>query len=209
MKMIENAIASIAPQDGSALADVESMITLHAMGASCAAAAAGVLPGVGEVIASGIGLSFTCSMYYRLCKRLGLNLRRNVIKGIASVVLAEITALLIAAVAAGTLLSFLPGVGTVGAMALASMICFLMVSTSGKLFLVILSKLFRAKTAAEIEAMSVEELRAFAKGCSTKKEVKDAMKDARADYKRVKDDEALKNQARAIRPDQETASTNA
>ena len=71
MKFIENAIASIAPQDETALKDVENMITVHALGASSAAVASGALPGVGEAIATGIALAFTCLSTLITAKRDG------------------------------------------------------------------------------------------------------------------------------------------
>jgi len=203
MKIIENTIASIMPQNENAAKDVNEIVTLHALGASSAAVASGAVPGVGEAIAVGIAMAFTCSMYYRVARRLGLNIKRNVLKAVASVVIAEIIAIFAVSMAAGVVLSFIPVGGTLGAMAVIATTDFLAVEAAGKMFLVILSKLFRAKTIAEIEAMSEAELRAYAKGCTTKDQLKAMLKEAKAEYKQVKDDKELRQRAQGIQPDEE------
>ena len=163
MKIVENAIASIAPQDATALQDVENIIFAHALGASGAAAASCILPGAGEAIAPVVALTFTGTMYYRVAKRMGLDMPRNVLKAIASVVIAETSAVVAAALGLAAVISFLPGIGTGGAIMIGSIAVYMMVEAAGKMFLMILSKLFRAKTHADIEKMSEDELRDFAK----------------------------------------------
>ena len=130
-----------------------------------------------------------------------LNLPRNVLKGIASVILAEIIVYVLAVLAAATVLTFIPGIGNVGASILAGVISYCMVQTAGELFLVTMSKLFRAKSVSEIENMSPEELKAFAKGCSTKTAVKECYEHAKSDYKRVKNDPTLRAAAVEIKPE--------
>ena len=203
MKITENVIRSIRPHDEKAYEDVELIITTHALGAYVAAVASGWIPGAGETIATGIALAFTCTMYYRLAKRMELNLPRNVLKGIASVIISEIVIYIVAVLAIATVLTFIPGIGNVSGSLLAGLLNFCVVQTAGELFLITMSKLFRAKTASQIEEMSPEELKAFAKGCSTRKVVKDCIKQAKEDYSHVKDDSRLKAAAAQIVPEEQ------
>lgn len=203
MKYTEKAIRSIRPNDTAAYSDVQYIITVHALGASLASVASGWIPGIGEGIATGIATGFVCTMYYRLAKRMDLNLPRNALKGIASAIIAEIAVYIAAVLFLAAAITFIPGIGTLSGALLSGTIAFCMVQSAGELFLTMMSKLFRAKTSAEIEEMSVDELKAFAKGCSTRKMVKECVKEARTDYIHVRNDPNLQAASTAISPEEE------
>ncbi len=203
MKYVENTVRSFLPNDQKAYDEVQKIIATHALAAAVAATASGWIPGAGETIAAGIALGFVISMYYRLAKRVGVNLPRNAIKAIASVVVAEIVACVATTLVFATVITLFPGVGNVSGALLAGVVNYCIVQGAGELFLMVLDKLFRAKSVAEIEAMSTEELKAFAKGCSTKKTVKECVKAAKEDYVHVRNDKKLKVAAAKIVPEKE------
>lgn len=144
-------------------------------------------------------------MYVRISRRLGLNLPSNLLKAIVSVVIAEIAAVQVTTFLAENILSLIPGPGTAATMILAGLSAFAAVDAAGKSFLLIARKLFKCKTSQEIDAMSTDGLRQFARGAIAKKIVKDELKEATKRYEEVKNDPEYKKRAEMIHPEADAA----
>ena len=97
---------------------VEDRIKKCAIAASVAGVGSGMLPGVGSIIATTACVAAIWSMYVLINKDLGISIKNNVLKSLASAFLTNIIASagsFILGKVAGFLLSFLPGFGTAGA----------------------------------------------------------------------------------------------
>ena len=156
------------------------------LGAAAAAVASGWVPGAGGAIATGIALGFTLSMYYRLCNEMNIKLSKNKLKAIASVAIAEIAAYLVVIIAAETVLTFIPGIGSLGASALSGIVNFAMVYIAGALFL----KLMLAFTSfgKDVSSMSEDELKEAMKKEADKKTIENTYKESKKIYKEAKND---------------------
>lgn len=166
--------------------EIEKIVINHSLGAAASAVASGWIPGAGGVVASGIGLGFTLSMYCRLCKNSNIPLNKNKLKAVASVAVAEIAAYLAVVIAAETLLTFIPVLGSFGASAIAGICNFAMVYIAGILFLKLM--LSFTKKSRDIASMSVEELKSAMKYEANGDFMKDMFKEAKSVYKSAKND---------------------
>lgn len=165
---------------------IEEIIINHSLGAAASAVASGWIPGAGGLVASGIGLGFTVSMYYRLCKNSNIPLSKNKLKAIASVAIAEIAAYIAVIVAAETLLAFVPGIGNLGAAMIAGICNFAMVYIAGILFLKLM--LLFAKRNSDIASLSEEELKNAMKHVADEEDFTNMFKEAKSAYKSAKKD---------------------
>ena len=166
--------------------DIEKIVITHALGAAAAAVAAGWIPGAGGAIATGIAISFTLTMYYRLCKECGITMKKNIMKAVVSVAVAEIAAYFSVIIVTEIALSFIPGLGNVATTFIAGFVNFAMVYIAGLLFLMMMVKVFKAKKS--VENMSEEELKEYMKESATKENIAKMYKEAKETYKSAKDD---------------------
>lgn len=165
--------------------EIEQIIISHSLAAAAFAVAAGWIPGAGGVIATGIALGFTISMYIRICSHSKISLTKNILKAIASVVIAEIAAYFAGIIAAEAILTFIPVVGNLGGIVIAGVVNFAMVYIAGLLFLKMMVSVFKANK--NINSMSEEELKEFIIKQATKENIKTAYKEAKEVYKQSKD----------------------
>ena len=168
--------------------EIEQIIIGHSVGAAAAAVASGWIPGAGGVVATGIALGFTVSMYYRICSHSNIKVSKNILKAIASVAVAEIAAYLGVIIAAELALTFIPGLGSISASVLAGIINFAMVYIAGILFLKMMTSVFKAGK--DINNMTEDELKSYMKNESTKDNISSAYKEAKTVYKTAKNDKS-------------------
>lgn len=162
--------------DGEAVADI---VATHAIATAVSAAASGVIPGAGGAIAFGIACTSTMAMYGRLAGVIGVRLDSGLIKALASAVVADLAAAVSATIAVSAAISFIPGVGSMGAATLTAITNFCFVYMAGIIFI----KMIVALGIPGIESMSKEELEKEAKRIQNEMDIKKAMKEAKAAYK--------------------------
>lgn len=121
------------------------------MGCAIIAAVAGVgsgwLPGAGALVATAAWVAAIWGMYVKINKDLGISIKDNILKSLASAILTNILASagsLILMLIGGFLLSFIPGLGSAGAIAIDGFIGYITVFASGVLYIKLLTKLFKA-----------------------------------------------------------------
>ncbi len=124
--------------------EMMSMVKSHAAGAAVAMMAYGALPGVGSTVAAGIEISFVWSMYYRICAKLGLSEKKELLKGLRSASVTNRAASFAAQLIAGTVLSLVPGIGTAGATVINGLMGYSITYYSGIIFMNLLVRLFKA-----------------------------------------------------------------
>lgn len=166
--------------------DLVKIVKTHAAGAAASTMAIGALPGVGSTIASVIETSFVWSMYYRLCKKMGLNVKKELLKSLGSAVVTNIAASVAASLIAGTVLSIVPGIGTMGAVAVLGLMGYSVTYYSGFLFMELLFRLFKAGKS--VEQYSAEEIKSILKEAGNKTSFKELRQEAKEAFKHRKED---------------------
>ncbi len=178
--------------------EVEKIIINHSLASAASAVASGWIPGLGGAFASGMALGFVISMYYRICNECKIKLSKNILKALASVVVAEIAATLSVVLAAEIALTFIPVVGNFSASVVAGIVNFGIVYVAGALFLKMMVNVFKANV--DINNLSEEELKNIMKSVTTKENIKDAYNESKNIYKDAKNDK--KYSTDNIRPDE-------
>ncbi len=179
--------------------ELMSLVKSHSAGAAASMMAVGALPGVGSVVAAGIEIGFVWSMYYRICTKLGLSVKKNLIKGLGSAFVTNIAAYVAAPLISGTVLSLIPGLGTAGATILNGLMGYCVTYYSGIIFMNLLVRLFKAGKS--IDSYTVDELEHMMKQESNNTSFRQVKKEAQQAFKNRKADGV----AEAIQETEDTA----
>lgn len=162
----------------------KNIIMTHAFGAASAGLASGWIPGAGSAVAVAAGMGFIVSMYARMSNYLGIEFSKNKLKVLGT---STISVLSLAAlnIAAGTALSFIPGVGSVAASALAASVAYANINVSAMIFKTMIVSL--VATGKNVSDLSEEELQDAIKNSMSKDEIKKIFKEAQSEFKVKKD----------------------
>ena len=167
--------------------DVEKagrVIVKHGLAAAAAAVASGWIPGAGGMVAVTIGIGFVWAMYYQLSVLFGIKISKNILKTIASVVVAEVAAYLSIMLAAVLVFSFVPGLN-LGVSALTAVINFGMVYVAGYIYLVMMTTV--CKAGRNVETMTEQEWCEEAKKAASESDIESVYKEAKNVHKETKD----------------------
>ena len=162
------------------------LVKTHAAGAAASMAAMGALPGAGSAIAAGAEIGFVWSMYYRICTRLGINIKKEILKTLGSAIITNIAGSITAELIVGTVLSIIPGIGTVGAAALNGLMGYSVTYYSGIIFMNLLVRVFKA--GGKLEDLSADDLKDIANEEVKATSFADIKEEAKAAYKNRKKD---------------------
>lgn len=164
--------------------EIVQRVMHHAIAAAGSAAASGCLPGAGSTIAATISIGIIVKMYVSLGKMLGVKIGHGVLKALASAVVADLVGVVAASIAVTAVISFVPGIGTVGSAVLTGITSFCYVYLAGLIYIKMVGKLLNSGKS--IENMSEQELKEALKETADSINMKDAMKEARSAYKDMK-----------------------
>ncbi len=166
--------------------DIEEIINVHAMGAAAAGLASGWIPGGGGVAASVAAVGFIWSMYYRINKKIGLPMSKNILKSLGAAVLANISGAamsLAGGIALATALSF-TGIGNVAASIIMAGLDYAIVLVSGVIYLKLLVGLFKAGK--DPQRMTADDLNKAAANVMKQEDVGQMFKEAQSAYKQAR-----------------------
>lgn len=164
--------------------EIGDIIINHSLGAAAASAASGWIPGAGGTAALVASVGFIWSMYYRINQRMGISISKNKLKSLASAVVANIASAalsLVAGVAVSTVLTFIPGVGSVASSLIMAALDYGVVFAAGIMYLKMLTRLCKDST--NLDTMSETDLKNAAKTVIESENVKKIIKDAQNEYK--------------------------
>lgn len=163
--------------------DIADVIIGHSLGAAAAGLGGAWIPGAGGTAALLASVGFIWSMYFRINKCLGLKLSKTLLKSLASAVITNIIASaagIIGGAAVSTVLSFIPGVGSVAASVIMAGIDYAVVFASGLIYIKVLTNLFKAGK--DPAKMSEEQLKAAAGSAVNDEDIGKIIKEAKKDY---------------------------
>ena len=163
--------------------DVVRAVIGHAATAAGAAALAGALPGAGSTAAA-VAVGAIVTMYVNLGNMLGIRLGKGLLKSLASAIVADLAGSVAAALVVGTVLSFIPGLGTIGAAGIMGLTSFCYVYLAGILYIKMVTKI--AKSGKSIEHMSEADIQRILRQETGGIDMKAAVKEAASAYKKNK-----------------------
>lgn len=166
--------------------DLLKIVKFHAIGAAASSAAAGLIPGAGGTAASACFIGFVWAMYVRLSKKIGIPFEKNILKALASAVVTNLIGYAITILVATSVVSLIPGLGSVAASAVDASLGYAVVYVSGIIYMNLLAKLVKDKK--NISEMSEKEIKEMATETAKEADVKSMLKDAQKAYKSAKDE---------------------
>jgi len=181
--MLKMAAYSLRDYYGHAEEIVQSVID-HAALAAAAAALSGVIPGAGSTVAATVSIGFIVKMYFSLGNMLGIRLGNGVLKALASAIVADLAGSVAAVLAVATALSFIPGLGTLGAAGILGLTSFCYVYLAGVIYIKMVSALL--KSGKSVGRMTEEELKAAARREAGSMNMRAAVKEASSAFKASK-----------------------
>ena len=137
------------------------------------------MPGAGSLVATGVWVATIWGMYIKVNHDLGIKIKDNVLKSLASAFLTNIIASagsLVIAYALSFVVGFIPGFGTVGAIVIDGFLGYITVYASGLLYIRFLTKVLHVKGNLDFSDLDVK----------TIANVKDIIKEGRASFKEAK-----------------------
>jgi len=164
--------------------EIANVVKFHSKGAAISALGSAWIPGAGGTAAFTISAGFIWGMYVRIGALIDLPISSNILKSLASGVATNIASGLVGAVVLTTAFSLVPGLGSVGASVIMGATCYALTLASGYVFLKIMTKLF--SRGIDPTTLSEAELKEMAKEAAKESDVKDVMKEARAEFKKMK-----------------------
>ena len=168
------------------LTKVEDTIIGCSVAAAIAGVGAGWLPGAGSLVATAAWVAAIWTMYVKINKDLGISIKDNILKSLASAFLTNIIAsagALILGFAAGLLLSLIPGLQP-ATVIIDGMVGYVTAYASGVLYINLLTKVIKAK--GRLEFADSDDLRQMAKDIVKEGNVKGIIKEAHQSYKEAK-----------------------
>ena len=176
--------------DNSQIKNIKDFINKYAVMSAIAGGGAAILPGGAAAAAMVVQTGFIWSLYVKISNELGISIKENKLKFIASAVLTNITTnagLLIAGHAAATTFSLIPGIGSVISVMIEAMIGYLIIYVAAILYLQFITRLFKANNGkCDLSSMSEDELKKEIKKASSEVNMKEAINEGKQAYHEAK-----------------------
>jgi uncharacterized protein (DUF697 family) len=161
--------------------EIAEIVKTHSAGAAAASVAAGWIPGAGGLAAAGICAGFVWTMYGRINSKIGLPLTDNLVKSLATGVATNLATGFVGVLVLQTVLSIIPGLGSIGAAALAGGTGYALTLASGYVYLKLLTRLFLSGQ--DPTKMDENSLSEAARHTAASENMKDIIASAKAAYK--------------------------
>lgn len=173
--------------------DIAKIVRQHAI-TSTALALASAIPGAGAVACIACQTAVVYSMYVRINNALNIRLSKNIMKSLASCVVANLASnaiTIIGGVVASSVLSIIPGVGTAASTALMGSIGYATAMISAVVYTKMLTTI--VGSGKKIENMSEAEIKEAVQEEIKKRDINQDIKTFTKEYKREKKNGAFDN----------------
>lgn len=161
--------------------EIVQCVIHHATAAATAAALEGVLPGAGSAIAAATSTGIIITMYVSLGKKLNVRLGHGTLKALASALVADLAGAFAANLAGAAILSFIPGLGSLGSAAITGLTSFAYVYLAGLIYIKMVAAML--ESGKSMNDLSEEELIKMAKKTTSTVNLKKAMNEIKSAYK--------------------------
>ena len=164
---------------------IANIIKFHSKGAAASAVAAGWVPGAGSTIAVTISAGFIWTMYAKINNAIGLKLSDNILKTLASGVATNLMAAYAGGWLISTIISFIPGIGNLGASVIIGATCYALTLASGYIYLKIMTELLSKEGKENLQNLNQEKLKYEAEKIIQSNEIKEVLEKAKKEYKNI------------------------
>ena len=169
--------------------EIAEIVKFHSKGAAAAGLAAAWIPGAGGVAAVATSAGFIWSMYSRIGAKIGLPFGKNVLKSLASGAATNVAAYVVGTTVISTALSFIPGLGSIAASVIMGATSYAVTLASGYVYLKIMTHLF--SKGVDFSTISEQELKDMAASAAKDSDVREVIKEAKADFHNKRKQEAF------------------
>lgn len=163
--------------------EIADIVKTHATGAAAAGVGAGWIPGAGGLAMAAISAGFIWTMYGRINSKIGLPMTDNLVKSLATGVATNLATGFVGALIVQTIFSLFPGIGSIGASAVAGGTGYALTVGSGYVYLKLLTKLFISGK--DPTKMDESSLKKAAHDVTENENVNEVMSAAKAAYKKT------------------------
>lgn len=180
--------------EGTKIEAIKETIRDFAITASIASALTGVLPGVGGVIAALTQTGMVWATYVKINKHLGISMKENTAKFIGSAIVTNLAAnagAAILALAGSCILSFIPILGNIAAMAINGAIGYIIIYAAAIIYLKVISKMVNPD--GTIDISETDETKEAIKKVVEESDMDSIIKEGRSSYKEAKADGSIDN----------------
>lgn len=178
--------------------EIAGIVEKHSIGAAAAGLGVAWLPGAGATAALAASAGFVWSMYFRINSRIGVPFSKNILKSVGTAIAANLVASVVSSIVVGSVLSFIPGIGNLAASVLMTGVLFALTWSCGLVYLKVLTRFAEANV--DFNNVSEEDLKSMAKDVIAKENVKEMMKQAKAEFKAAKARGDIKKDADNVKP---------
>lgn len=193
--MLANALKELAAAANnmiqeSKIKNLGNTIQTFAIASAVASAAAGVVPGLAGTLAAIAQTGLVWSLYVKINKELGISIKKETAKFIASAIVTNLIAnagAIILALIASSILSLIPGGGVI----INATLGYVIIYACAILYLQLLTKVMKAK--GTIEFNNDDETKNIIKNIVKDADLKGIVKEGKENFKTVDLDEARKN----------------
>ena len=161
---------------------ISEIINDSSICAATSAVASGWIPGAGSAIAATISAGFIWTMYGRINTACGIPLGDGIVKSLASGVATNLLSYIAGGMIVSTALSFLPGIGSIGAAGIIGATCYALTYVSGLIYIKLLTNLL--KEGIDPSGLSDYELKDRTQQVINSVDIKSTLESAKKSYKR-------------------------
>ena len=181
--------------------EIAGIVEKHSIGAAAAGLGVAWLPGAGSTAALAVCAGFVWSMYFRINSKISVPFSKNILKSVGTAIATNLVASVISSLVISATLSLFPGIGSVAASAVMAGVSFSLTWSCGLVYLKVLTRF--AETNVDFKNVSEEDLKAMAKDVLAKENVKEMMKQAKAQFKEAKARGDIRKDADNVKPMEE------
>ncbi len=178
--------------------EIAGIVEKHSIGAAAAGLGVAWLPGAGSTAALAACAGFVWSMYFRINSKIDVPFSKNILKSVGTAIATNLVASVVSSLVISATLSFLPGIGSIAASALMAGVSFALTWSCGLVYLKVLTRFAEANV--DFTNVNADDLKAMAKDVIAKENVKEMMKQAKAEFKAAKARGDIKKDADTVKP---------
>lgn len=176
--------------------EIADIVDKHSIGASAAALGSAWIPGAGGAVATVAAAGFVWSMYVRINSKIGVPFSKNILKSLATAISANLASSVVGSVVVASALSFIPGLGNIGASVIMAAVAFSLTWSCGLVYLKVLTRFAEANI--DFDTVDEDDLKTVADEVLAEEDIKEMMKQAKDQFKKAKARGAIRKGAKEI-----------
>lgn len=171
--------------------EIEKNIIGFGLFASVASATVGAFTGAGPLATTAITTACVYAMYYRLAKLTNIEISKNILKSVASAVLANLVSNIGVSIVAAFAISFIPVIGNLSSSTICAIVQFASVYVSGYVFISTLNALY--EKFGGISDLTEEEIKSAVNETNSSINTSEIINEAKKVHKEVKNNKEYSN----------------